>query len=196
MCHWCAYYPQICPYICPQNTAGARATATFPKRAALEALLGMNFVCHLLFPLCMYRSTHDFRLTFCTFLCFSWKCASCSSGEHGREGCFYANIWKRLLLASQRDLKGATLGGKISLWPPLLCSKFTSNCRASGNGPSWVWILYAICVSICTFLVQHTLPNHIFSKNASRCNGKHVFVKQLQAFCIRKSTFLTPKLPW
>ena len=88
MCHFWANHPQICPYIYPQNTAHARATATFPKRAALEALLGMNFVCHLLFPLCMYRSTHDFRLTFCTFLGFSWNVLPARMGSMVAKGAF------------------------------------------------------------------------------------------------------------
>ena len=55
--HFRAYCHQICPYIYLRNSAGTRATGTFPKRKALEAHLGMNFVCHLLFLLCTYRST-------------------------------------------------------------------------------------------------------------------------------------------
>ena len=195
MCHWYAYYLQICPYIYPQNTAGIRATATFPKRAALEALLGMNFVCHLLFPLCMYRSTHDFRLTFCTFLCFSWKCASCSSGEHGREGCFYTNIWKLLHLASMETENVQLWGVKSPCGRPCCVQNLVAIAERAAMAPLG-----------CKFCMQSVFPFVLFLfntpflitflKNASRCNGKHVFVKQLQAFCIRKSTCLTPKFPW
>ena len=67
-CHFGACCQKICPYISPQNLAGTRATATFPKRATLEALLGMNFVCHLLFLLCMYRPAHWFQQIFNHFL--------------------------------------------------------------------------------------------------------------------------------
>ena len=156
MCHWCAYYPQICPYICLQNTAGARATVTFHKQAALEALLGMNFVCHLLFPLCMYRSTHDFRLTFYTFLCFSWKCASCSIGEHGREGCFYANIWKRLLLASHSDRKNATLGGKISCGRPCCVQNLLAIAERAAMAPlGCEFCMQSLCFHLCFSCSTH-----------------------------------------
>ena len=50
--------PSNLPIDLPSNAAATLTTATFPKWVALEAFLGMNFVCHLLFLLCMYRSTH------------------------------------------------------------------------------------------------------------------------------------------
>ena len=119
------------------------------------------------------------------------------SAEHVREECFYAKVWKRLLLACQIDRKGATLGGKISLRPPQCCSKFISSCRPSGNGPLRVWALRAICASICAFLSQHNLSNHFFffAKIAPRCSGKHIFAKRLRALSIRKSTISLHKWP-
>ena len=50
-------------------------------------------------------------------------------------------------LALQRHRKDSTLGAKISLCLALWLSKNNMNCRASGNGSSWVRILCAIVLS-------------------------------------------------
>ena len=129
--------PANLPIYLPSNISRHSSHSHFFQTSGIGRPLGYEFRMSAAVPFVHVSFNTLISIIFFIFLCFLQKCACRSGAEHGREGCLYANVWKRLILASKRNRKYAILGDKIRPVPASCCSKNSSFRRLSGKWPSW-----------------------------------------------------------